>query len=148
MRTAPPDSTAFNSLVWEIVRQIPPGRVSTYGQIASMLPPPPGVDPLQYARLGAIWVGHAMHAVPDGSDVPWQRVINSQGQISLRAGSDGAERQRILLESEGITFDDRGQVDFATFGWEGPDQAWLAAHHLYDPKPLKGSGKPTQLDLF
>jgi methylated-DNA-protein-cysteine methyltransferase-like protein len=51
-------------------------------------------------------------------DVPWQRVLNSKGEISLRAG---AEHQRRLLESEGVTFDGKGRVDLKRFGWEGLD---------------------------
>ena len=103
MRSSPPDPTAFNALVWEIVQQIPPGYVSAYGQIASMIPPPSGVDPLQYARLGAIWVGYAMHAVPEGSAVPWHRVINSQGQISLpEVDTSNAETDVIIQDGKTI----------------------------------------------
>ena len=90
----PPDPTTFNALVWKIVRQIPPGRVSSYGQIASMLPLPEDVTPDQYRRLGARWVGQAMRVTPAGEGIPWQRVISSQGKISLPAGSAGADEQR------------------------------------------------------
>src|SRR5690606_33774208 len=79
----PPDPAPFNETGWEIVRQIPEGIVSTYGQIASMIPAPLGVPPDQYERLRARWVGNAMRQVPAGSDVPWHRVINSQGTISI-----------------------------------------------------------------
>jgi methylated-DNA-protein-cysteine methyltransferase-like protein len=51
-------------------------------------------------------------------DVPWQRVLNSKGEISLRAG---AAEQRRLLEAEGVVFDDKGRVDLARFGWQGPE---------------------------
>jgi methylated-DNA-protein-cysteine methyltransferase related protein len=114
----PPDPTTFNRHVWDAVRQIPRGRVATYGQIARRVPLPPGVDPQDYQAFGARWVGSAMAACPD--DVPWQRVINSKGEISLRAG---AERQRHLLEAEGVLFDDRGRVDLKRFGWQatGPE---------------------------
>jgi methylated-DNA-protein-cysteine methyltransferase-like protein len=58
-----------------------------------------------------------MAACPEG--VPWQRVINSQGKVSLRPGGGGID-QRQLLESEGITFDERNRVDLVIFAWEGP----------------------------
>src|SRR5574341_2086521 len=99
----PPDPSTYNSTVWAIARQIPEGKVSTYGQIASMIPAPDAVDPDQYRRLAPRWVGNAMHRCPD--DVPWQRVINSEGKISLPAGSASADEQRARLEMEGVSFD-------------------------------------------
>jgi methylated-DNA-protein-cysteine methyltransferase-like protein len=144
----PPDPASFNTLVWDIVRQIPAGIVSTYGQIASMLPPPDGVEPPQFDRLGARWVGSAMSAVPNGSDVPWQRVINSQGMISQRPG---AQHQRDLLEAEGVLFDDHDRVDLARFGWEGPSESWLAERNLTPPRSFKrddSSGSSDQMRLF
>ncbi len=130
----PPDPTAFNALVWRIVRQVPPGKVTTYGQLASMIPPPAGVDPLRYVHVRARWTGAAMRALTDDS-VPWHRVINSQGKISLPRGG-GYEEQRARLEAEGVTFDERGRVNFKVVGWAGPDDAWLAAHGLLPPQLL------------
>lgn len=139
-------------MVWDIVRQIPPGQVSTYGQVASVMSPPAGVDPLEYARLGARWVGSAMHAVPSGSDVPWQRVINSKGEISPRRRSEGHVQQRYLLEAEGVTFDAKGRTSFDIHGWDGPPAEWLEAHGLVPPKPLReqrpDDGGEEQLSLF
>jgi methylated-DNA-protein-cysteine methyltransferase-like protein len=86
-------------LVWEIVRQILQGRVSTYGRIAAFLPPPKGISERAYEVRGARMVGGAMAACP--ADVPWQRVINAQGKVSLRSGG-GGEGQRAILESEGV----------------------------------------------
>jgi methylated-DNA-protein-cysteine methyltransferase-like protein len=144
----PPDPQIYNALVYEIVRQISPGKVSTYGQIAAMIPPPEGVDPPQYERLGARWVGSAMNNTPAGQGIPWQRVINSKGMISLPEGSASAEQQRTLLESEGVRFQN-GRVDFNVVGWEGPDEAWLAARGLFPPPPLgKRSDKPNQQPLL
>ena len=136
---SPPNPNAYNQTVWAIVRQIPRGQVSTYGQIASMIPPPPAVDELQYRRLGARWVGSAMHTLPSGSDVPWQRVINSKGQISARTRNEGHREQRILLEAENVSFDNEGnegRVDFALVGWQGPEPDWLSQHGLRPPKTL------------
>lgn len=125
--TSPPGRMAFNSTVWEIVRQIPSGRVCSYGQIAAMIPPPPGMSGRDYAAWGARWVGGAMAGCP--SDVPWQRVLNAQGKVSLRAGS-GGEEQRKLLEAEGVTFDERERVDLSRYGWEGPSAEWCKEHGL------------------
>jgi methylated-DNA-protein-cysteine methyltransferase related protein len=114
--SSPPDPIIFNHQVWDIVRQVPPGRVTTYGQVARLMPPPEGMDPKAYAAFSPRWVGGAMAACPD--DVPWQRVINSKGEISPRPG---AEKQRELLEEEGVQFDQRGRVDLKTCGWQGQD---------------------------
>jgi methylated-DNA-protein-cysteine methyltransferase related protein len=114
---SPPDPAAFNAAVWEIVRQIPTGKVATYGQIAALVPPPQGISLQDYRGFGARWVGGAMAACPEG--IPWQRVINSQGKISLRKGG-GPEIQQQLLEDEGVEFDDRQRVDLTRYGWSGP----------------------------
>lgn len=115
---SPPNPEEYNQRVWKRVRQIPPGMVATYGQIAALIAPPPGVDPGKYISLGARWVGGAMKGCPD--DVPWQRVINSQGKISLPKGG-GEEQQRQLLEVEGVQFDDRDRVDLVRYRWPGPE---------------------------
>jgi len=125
---SPPDSIIFNNQVWEIVRQVPLGKVTTYGQVSKMIPPPGDMPQRSYDAFGPRWVGGAMAACPD--DVPWQRVINSKGEISLRPG---AEKQRQLLESEGVEFDDRNRVDLKKYRWSGPDEAWCKAHGLVQP---------------
>jgi methylated-DNA-protein-cysteine methyltransferase-like protein len=135
---SPPDLHIFQAQVWEIVRQVPPGKVVTYGQIAGLILPPGGMDPKRYLAFGARWVGGAMAACPE--DVPWQRVINAQGKISLRPG---AEKQRELLEAEGVKFDERERVDLKQYQWEGPDRAWSQAHGLVPPQ-----AKPAQDQLF
>ncbi len=111
--TSPPDTVIFNHLVWEIVRSVPSGRVITYGEIARLLPLPEGLDPKTYQAFAPRWVGGAMAACP--ADVPWQRVINSKGAISMRPG---AQAQRQLLEEEGVQFDERGRIDLKVFGWQ------------------------------
>jgi len=93
---------------YDVVRRIPAGRVTTYGTVATLA----GLD--GRARQ----VGYAMAALPEGTDVPWHRVINARGEISPRSGgSPGAKIQRASLESEGIVFDGRGRVDLEAFGW-------------------------------
>jgi len=92
--------------IYSVVRAIPAGRVATYGQVAAIA-----------GRCTPRMVGYAMASVPAGSDVPWQRVVNSRGAISLKG--DGAEFQRAMLESEGVQFVE-GRVDLEVYGWEGP----------------------------
>ncbi len=92
--------------IYAAVLQIPQGRVATYGQVAAE------ADLPRQARQ----VGYALAALPPGSPVPWHRVINARGEISLRP-SGGAEDQRALLEDEGVEFDPRGRVDLMRFRW-------------------------------
>ena len=66
--SSPPDPLAYNISVWELVRHIPAGKVATYGQIASLIQPPEGMDPGSYKAFSPRWVGGAMAACPD--DVP------------------------------------------------------------------------------
>ena len=115
--TSPPDRAAYYTKVYDLVRQIPPGKVTTYGKIAALIPPPERLHSSDYVDWGARWVGGAMAACPTG--VPWQRVINSQGKISLRKGR-GYIQQKQLLEAEGIEFDDHERIDLHKFGWKGP----------------------------
>jgi methylated-DNA-protein-cysteine methyltransferase related protein len=136
--TSPPDPVIFNHQVWDIVRQVPPGRVTTYGEVARMLPLPEGLNPKSYQTFAPRWVGGAMAACP--GDVPWQRVINSKGEISPRPG---AEMQRQLLEEEGVQFNERGRIDLKIFGWEGLSPEWCSDHGLLP----KQSGD-TQLRLI
>jgi len=95
--------------VYAVVRQIPPGRVATYGQVAALA-----------GGCTARMAGYALAGLPQGSDVPWQRVINSQGKISPHGAGFGSAVQRQLLEDEGIEFDAQGKVDFDRVGWIGP----------------------------
>lgn len=125
--TSPPNQRAFYALVWEIVRQIPSGQVATYGQIAALIPVPDGVSEGDYRAWSPRWVGGAMANCP--ADVPWQRVINSQGKISLRRGR-GLEEQRALLEEEGVVFDSHDRVDLNRFGWQGLPTDWLQQRGL------------------
>jgi methylated-DNA-protein-cysteine methyltransferase related protein len=126
----PPDPERFNPLVWEIARQIPPGKVYSYGQIAELIPPSPGITPQDYAAFRSRWAGSAMSHCPEG--VPWHRVINAQGKISFSNPGMHA-RQRELLEAEGVIFDTRERVDLARFGWTGPSRDWLQSRDLLPP---------------
>lgn len=128
--------------IYAVTRQIPAGKVSTYGQIAAIVG----------RGCTARQVGYAMAALSaDDRSVPWQRVINSQGQISLRPGQGGAI-QRQLLEAEGVEFDAQGRTDFNRFGWGGPDWEWLEQNGFNPAPPLGKPGKEgpggEQLPLF
>ncbi len=151
-----PDPTTFFPVVWTIVRRVPQGVVSTYGQVASMIPPVPDVPPEDYVRLAPKWVGEALNAVsfrdldgqPIAPGVPWWRIINSKGGISMPAGSNAAYQQRVRLVAESVTFDVRGCVSLDVFGWDGPDDEWLQKHSLLKPKSLRKPGSPQQMTLF
>ncbi len=136
----PPNYEQFFEQVWEIVRQIPSGKVCTYGQIAGLIPPPGSMNLKDYDAFGARWVGSAMANCP--GDVPWQRVINSQGKISLNR-EEGQNVQRQLLEAEGVQFDEKERGDLKRYRWSGPPTAWLREHGLSVPperdNPQQGS---------
>ncbi len=105
-----------HALIRDLVAEIPPGSVASYGMVASLCA---GVTP----RL----VGFAMAGLPSGTDIPWHRVINASGGISPRPGAD---LQRIRLEEEGITFTRGGKVNWSLYAWDGPSDSWLSARGL------------------
>jgi methylated-DNA-protein-cysteine methyltransferase-like protein len=101
--------------IYAMVRRIPPGKVTTYGRVAELV-----------GGCTARMVGYAMAALKRGTapDVPWQRVINAQGRISIHGDGMGNAMQRILLEEEGVLFDENGRLDFAIYGWPGPEEPY------------------------
>lgn len=103
------DGADFASHVYRIVKQCPRGKVVSYGGVAAMLGQP------RAARA----VGRALNSLPDGSKVPWWRVINSRGEVSIRGVEHGEVLQRTLLEREGVTFQRNGRVSWKQFGWQG-----------------------------
>lgn len=103
--------------IYAVVDQIPQGKVATYGQIAKIV-----------GRCSPRSVGYAMAAIPFGMDIPWQRVINSQGRVSNRRHGQGAIRQQQYLQDEGVVFDKNGVVDLSLWRWSGPDQNWLVTN--------------------
>jgi methylated-DNA-protein-cysteine methyltransferase-like protein len=116
--TSPPAREAFNNVVWELVARIPRGKVLTYGGIAAMIPRPTEVRARYYRAAAARWIGSALAACPPV--LPWHRVINSRGKISIRAGNDHHRLQRKLLEREGVEFNKSGKIDLRRFLWIGP----------------------------
>jgi len=101
--------------IWSVVRRIPRGRVATYGQVASMAGFP------SQPRLA----GYALHALRAHSPVPWHRVVNARGRISLPAIDGQYELQRAMLEAEGIVFYEE-RIDLARQGWKAPAQRELS----------------------
>jgi methylated-DNA-protein-cysteine methyltransferase related protein len=93
--------------IYEVVRRIPPGRVATYGQVATLAGLP------GHARQ----VGYALHALPEHSAIPWHRVVNARGGISPRAVPGAELVQRQLLLREGVRLNSRGHVSLAQVRW-------------------------------
>ena len=114
--SALPNPQEFYAQVWDIVSRIPRGKVASYGQIAKMLRPPTDVDAEAYLEYGALWVSNAVASSPN--EVPWQRVVNSKGEITERDGVQ-AKRHQLLLEEEGIEFGVRGRIDMKKYSWNG-----------------------------
>ncbi|ASA54849.1 hypothetical protein BSQ33_03315 [Vibrio gazogenes] len=100
------DKQQFLAQVFTVIHQIPAGKVSTYGDVAKMAGYP------GYARH----VGKALGQLPKGSTLPWFRVINSKGEISL-SGPD-YERQRAELVAEGIPISSRGKISLRSYRWQ------------------------------
>lgn len=96
----------YRQRVYEIVNRIPIGRVMTYGQIAEILGE--GYTPRT--------IGFVMHAA-DTENVPWQRVINSQGACSTGKMTVPVNLQQQILESEGVKFDAKGRCDLKIYRW-------------------------------
>ncbi|NJL45157.1 MAG: methyltransferase [Leptolyngbyaceae cyanobacterium SM2_3_12] len=96
--------------IYAIVRQIPPGQVATYGQVAEL------AGLIGKPRL----VGYALYRVDMTlDDVPWQRVINAKGEVSYSTVRNGADYiQRAKLEDEGIEFNPQGRVDLKRYRWQ------------------------------
>jgi methylated-DNA-protein-cysteine methyltransferase-like protein len=92
--------------IYALVRQVAPGYVTTYGRIAGLV------------GCSARTVGFALAALPNGGDVPWQRVINARGQVSQRTDGEGNLLQRILLEAEGLCFEPNQRIDLVVYGWD------------------------------
>jgi methylated-DNA-protein-cysteine methyltransferase-like protein len=95
-------------MIYQIVKKIPSGKVATYGQIARLA----GLS--GHARQ----VGYALYNLPSGSDVPWQRVINSRGRLSFPEESVAWHMQKSILESEGILFSENNTISMSKYQWK------------------------------
>ena len=111
------DPSPLHARIFAAVRRIPSGQVATYGQIARLA----GLG--NHARL----VGYALHALPGGSRVPWHRVLNVRGKISLQGA--GARRQLSLLRREGVRPAASGTIDLSLYQWRPSSTRALPRHN-------------------
>lgn len=100
------EKTAFET-IYDVIYQIPRGKVASYGQIAAL------VGNRRWARV----VGYALHAIPEGSGIPWHRVVKKNGEVFGGAESSGGRYQTELLQKEGVGFVD-GYVDMERYQWK------------------------------
>lgn len=106
--SAGPVSGRTHSPIYAVVARIPRGRVATYGQVAVL------AGLAGQARL----VGYALHALPEGTRVPWHRVVNAEGRTSPRSDGMGHERlQQLMLEREGVRFSRDGALPLSRYRW-------------------------------
>ena len=123
-KAAAPDGPGFDTWVrnvWQVVRGIPRGHVLTYGEVAR----------LAGMSRAARRVGQALRRAPRDLRLPWHRVVNAQGRLSLPPDSSGFRKQKELLQEEGVVFID-GRIDLERFGYRG------ALDHLLWAEPPAG----------
>jgi methylated-DNA-protein-cysteine methyltransferase related protein len=126
----PKDSPAYRELVYQLVIRIPSGRVMSYGLVARVLG----------AGYDARAIGNVMYATPqDGRNIPWHRVINSQGGCSTTGRTMPPDLQRRLLEAEGVAFNDKGRCAVEKYLWVPPE---------YEAEAEDARGKSDQENLF
>ncbi len=102
-----PEAALLSQRIKDVIKKIPGGRVATYGQIAAMAGNP----------LAARQVVRILHSSSKRERLPWHRVVNSKGMISLQPGF-GYEEQKALLTKEGVAFDEKDTIDFERFMWQ------------------------------
>ena len=102
---------SYYDTVYEIVKKIPKGKVATYGQIAIMTGSP------RASRA----VGYALHFNPAPGKIPCHRVVNKKGMVAPAFAFGGPGRQRMLLEGEGVCFEEDGSINLARYRWNGVD---------------------------
>ena len=95
----------INHRIWQVVALIPAGKVATYGDVARLAGLPGAAR-----RVGA-----ALRALPPDTRIPWHRVINAQGRLSLPEGSSAQYTQRELLEAEGVVFSAAKRIDLGRY---------------------------------
>ncbi len=108
MTTQCTDAATLAEQVWQVIALIPKGRVATYGQVAELAGLPGG------ARR----VGHVLSQLPSGTRIPWHRVVNASGRISLPDKSGGFARQHTRLKKEGIVFSATGRIALHKYRWQ------------------------------
>lgn len=130
----PVDSPGYRERVYQIVRQIPAGRVMTYGQVAYLLGE--GYTPRT--------VGFVMHSANE-ENTPWHRVINAQGGCSTGRILIPPDKQRHMLEEEGVEFNSKGRCSLAQYQWSpgqiGPDNDGVNDQDLHSSLFTTGTRK-------
>jgi methylated-DNA-protein-cysteine methyltransferase-like protein len=101
------DTDSFSQRAKRIIKNVPRGKVATYGQIAALAGNP----------LGARQIVRILHSSSKKDRLPWQRIVNRKGQIALKPGF-GYEEQKQLLEKEGVSFSINGAIDLKRYGWK------------------------------
>jgi len=117
MRADRPAARSALDWLWLLADSVPPGRVATYGQLGRL------------SGLTARQVGRALATAPSARPVPWHRVLNASGRISLPADQGGAEQRR-RLTAEAVNFSRTGLVSLKNYGWPGPALDWWLSHGL------------------
>ncbi|MCK4414135.1 MAG: MGMT family protein [Candidatus Eisenbacteria sp.] len=126
-----PGRSRLHDRIHDLLALIPRGRVATYGQLAALV-----------GDCTPRMVGYAMAAVPFYVKIPWHRVINSRGKVSVRRREGDEDDQRRLLEAEGLTFDARGRLDLARVQWAGPTAAqWVRLEKQWRKGGVSGSDR-------
>jgi methylated-DNA-protein-cysteine methyltransferase related protein len=108
------ERSTFAHAVRRAVRSVPAGRVTTYGRVAEAA-----------GRPGAARAaGAVLRALPEGTNVPWWRVVDRRGEITIPRSGHADALQRALLEAEGVRLSDAGRIELERYGWsqhEGSD---------------------------
>lgn len=97
----------FSKRAISIMKSIPPGKVFTYGRIAT----------LAGDNRAARQIARLLNSCSEKENIPWHRIVNNKGRISLPQGN-GYEHQKALLEAEGVIFDERDTIDLRVFLWQ------------------------------
>lgn len=111
-----PAPATFRDAVHAVVRSVPCGRVTSYGAVAALAGSP----------RAARGVGAVLNALPPDTDIPWWRIVNRQGRVTIPSALGLRALQRTLLEREGVSFLGDGSVDLDRHEWAGPDGEWDA----------------------
>jgi len=101
----------FTSEAVRLIKSIPYGKVATYGQLAYLTGYYPSVRRV-------VWI---LHSLSEKEGLPWHRVVNRKGEISLKPGA-GYEKQKELLKNEGIVFNEKGRIDLNLYLWEPEEE--------------------------
>lgn len=121
------DEISFKDGVIEIIKSIPLGKVTTYGTVATLAGSP----------RSAREVGYILHALTKKHDLPWQRVINKKGYISIRGEDVNMKNlQKKLLEEEGVEVSEEFMIDLKKYGWWGSEQENLDSSKLEEQLKL------------